>query len=52
VDDRPMGYNYIDLHDFVERGYASWNNVDLHQSLSVFSYCFDVEECNLAVMLV
>ncbi len=52
VDDRPLGYNYIDLHDAVKRGYPSWNNVDLHQSLSVFSYCFNVQEHNLAVMLV
>jgi hypothetical protein len=51
-DDRPLGYSYIDLHDVVERGYASWNNVDLHQSLFVFAYCFNVEEYNLAVMLV
>jgi hypothetical protein len=52
VDDRPLGYNYIDLHDVVKRGYASWNNVDLHQSLFVFSYCFSIEDYNLAVMLV
>lgn len=52
VDDRPLGYNYIDLHDAVKRGYPSWNSVDLHQSLSVFSYCFNVQEHNLAVMLV
>ena len=52
VDDRPLGYNYIDLHDVVKRGYVSWNNVDLHQSLSVFSYCFNVEDYNLAVILV
>jgi hypothetical protein len=52
VDDRPLGYSYFDLHDAVRRGYPSWNHVDLHPSLSVFSYCFDVEESNLAVMLV
>ncbi len=52
ADDRPLGYNYVDLHDAVKHGYVSWNNVDLHQSLSVFSYCFNVEEYNLAVMLV
>ncbi|KAH9012206.1 hypothetical protein EDB84DRAFT_1536677 [Lactarius hengduanensis] len=52
VDDRPMGYSYIDLHDAVQRGCASWNNVDLPQSQFVFAYCFDVEEYNLAVILV
>jgi hypothetical protein len=52
ADDRPLGYSYFDLHDAVKRGYPSWNHVDLHQSLSVFSYCFNVEEYNLAVMLV
>lgn len=52
VDDRPLGYNYIDLHGVVKSGHASWNGVDLHPSLSVFSYCFNVEEHNLAVMLV
>jgi len=52
VDDRPMGYSYIDLHDAVQRGGASWNNVDLPQSQFVFSYCFNIEEYNLAVMLV
>ena len=52
MDDRPLGYNYFDLHDAVKGGYPSWNQVDLHQSLSVFSYCFNVEEYNLAVMLV
>jgi len=52
TDDRPLGYNYIDLHDAVKHGYVSWTNVDLDPSLSVFSYCFDVEEHNLAVLLV
>ena len=52
VDDRPLGYHYVDLHDVVKRGYASWNSIDLHQSLSMFSYCFNVEDHNLAVMLV
>jgi hypothetical protein len=52
VDDRPMGYSYIYLHDIVKRGSVSWNNVDLLQPLSVVSYCFNVEEHNLAVMLV
>ena len=50
--DRPLGYSYVDLHDAVGRGHPSWNNIDLHRSLSVFSYCFNVEEHNLAVMLV
>jgi F-box domain len=50
--DRPLGYGFVDLHEAVGRGYPSWNNVDLHRSLSVFSYCFNVEEHNLAVMLV
>jgi hypothetical protein len=52
ADDRPLGYIYVNLHEAVKRGYISWNNVDLHQSLSLFSYCFDVEDYNLAVMLV
>ena len=52
VDDRPMGYSYMDLHDAVQRGCASWNKVDLPQSQFVFSYCFNVEEDNLAVILV
>jgi hypothetical protein len=47
-----MGYSYIYLQDVVQLGYASWNNVDLLQPLSVVSYCFNVEEYNLAVMLV
>ncbi|KAI9462682.1 hypothetical protein F5148DRAFT_1368966 [Russula earlei] len=38
--------------DVAKRGYVSWTNVDLRQSLFVFSYCFNVEEYNLAVMLV
>lgn len=52
VDDRPLGYNYLDLHDVVKCGYLSWSNVDLHQSLFIFSHCFSVEDHNLAVMLV
>ncbi|KAI0294027.1 hypothetical protein B0F90DRAFT_1759433 [Multifurca ochricompacta] len=52
ADDRPMGYSYIDLDDVVRNGHAVWNNIDLLQSLSVFAYCFNVEEYNLAVMLV
>ena len=52
VDNRSMGYSYIDLHDAVQRGCASWDNVDLPQSQFVFSYCFNVEEHNLAVILV
>ncbi|KAH9960005.1 hypothetical protein BC827DRAFT_1268493 [Russula dissimulans] len=52
TDDRPLGYNYFDLHDAVKSGHVSWTNVDLHRSLSVFSYCFHVAEHNLAVMLV
>jgi hypothetical protein len=36
----------------VKRGSVSWNNVDLLQPLSVVSYCFNVEEHNLAVMFV
>jgi hypothetical protein len=52
VDDRPMGYSYIDLHDAVQHGCASWNNVDLPQSQFVLSYCFNIEEYNLAVILV
>lgn len=52
ADDRPLGYIYVNLHEAIKRGYVSWNNVDLHQSLSVFSHCFNVEDYNLAVMLV
>jgi F-box domain len=52
MDDRPAGYSYIYLHDAVERGSVSWNEVDLLQPLSVVSYCFNVEEYNLVVMLV
>jgi len=52
ADDRQLGYNYVNLHEALKRGYVSWNNVDLHQSLSIFSYCFNVEDYNLAVMLV
>ena len=52
VDDRPLGYTYVNLHEAIKRGYVSWNNVDLHQSLSLFSHCFNVEDYNLAVMLV
>jgi hypothetical protein len=52
VDDRPMGYSYIDLHDAVQHGSASWYNVDLPQSQFVFDYCFNVEEYNLAAILV
>ena len=52
VDDRSMGYSYVDLHDAVQRGSASWHNVDLLQSQSVFNYCFNVEEHNLAAILV
>ena len=52
VDDRPMGYSYIDLHDAVQRGCASWYNVDLPQSQFVFDYCFNVEEYNLVAILV
>jgi hypothetical protein len=50
--DRPLGYSFVDLHDAVGGRYPTWNNVDLHRSLSVFSYCFNVEEHDLAVMLV
>ena len=52
VDDRPMGYSYVDLHEAVQRGSASWHSVDLLQSQFVFDYCFNVEEYNLAVILV
>lgn len=52
VDDRPLGYIYVDLQEAAKRGYVSWNNVDLHRSLSIFSHCFNVEDYNLAVMLV
>ncbi len=52
ADDRPLGYSYVNLHNAVKRGHVLWYNVDLHQSLSVFSHCFNVEDYNLAVMLV
>ncbi|KAN0135795.1 hypothetical protein V8E53_006247 [Lactarius tabidus] len=52
VDDRPTGYSYIDLHDAVQRGSASWHSVDLPQSLFVYGFCFNVEECNLVAILV
>jgi F-box domain len=52
VDDRPVGYSYIYLHDAVKRGSVTWHDVDLLQPMSVVSYCFNVEEYNLAVMLV
>ncbi|KAF8263314.1 hypothetical protein EI94DRAFT_1741192 [Lactarius quietus] len=52
VDDRPTGYSYVDLHDAVQHGCASWHNVDLPQSQFVFDYCFNVEEHNLAVIIV
>ena len=51
-DDRALGYTYIDLHDAVKRGYASWNTADIHQSLYMSSYCFNVRKYNLAVILV
>ena len=52
VDDRPMGYSYLDLHDAVQRGSASWHSVDLPQSLFVLNFCFNIEEHNLVAILV
>ncbi|KAI0261874.1 hypothetical protein BC834DRAFT_972445 [Gloeopeniophorella convolvens] len=52
VDDRPMGYSFISLHDSVQNGAASWSNINLPESLSAFSYCFSAEEHNLSALLV